>query len=118
MLLQKCLYTAFPLVTMEKLFMLLSKVYSFLFKDTSPALTLFSSSVFHLSWNSLVNIKKKKIIVLIPHTTNILPPFSHFLAKLSERVVHTTSSCFPVLLSLIRSGFVSSPLRQHSHGQE
>lgn len=49
MLLHKCLYAAFPLVTMEKLCMLLSNanspmcgMYSKpLFEDTAPALILF-----------------------------------------------------------------------------
>lgn len=126
MLLQKCLYTAFPLVTMEKLFMLLSKAYSSLcrlFSSYSRTLlqhlSLFpTSSVFHLFWNSLSTLKKKNHCLDSTHPTNILPPFSPFLAKLGEWVVSTPSSSFPVLLSLIRSGFVSSPLHQNSHCQE
>lgn len=91
MLLQKCLYTAFPLVTMEKLFMLLSKAYSSLCRlfcsysrTLLQHLSLFpTSSVFHLSWTSLSTLKKNHCLDST-HPTNILPPFSPFLAKLGE----------------------------------
>lgn len=60
MLLQKCLYAAFPLVTMEKLFTLLSKAnssayglhsipYSRVGHCSSVYLPFPTSSVFHLS---------------------------------------------------------------------
>lgn len=126
MLLQKCLYTAFPLVTMEKLFMLLSKAYSFLCRlCSSYSRTLLqhlyffpTSSVFHLSWNSLVNIKKKKNHCLdfthFQHTTSIFSLFS----KTRWKSCPYSLQLFSCLVSLIRSGFVSSPLCQNSHCQE